>query len=122
MANAKQAGSKATPKAKALEQAAQTATAKSTANTNPAEPKKTEEKPLAGNISPQTRIKVLKQSNPFREGSKRHQVLAVVLGSSTVGEAREKCAGKGLKRQPNSRSLGRAVEKGIIELDVTSGS
>ena len=122
MANPKQAGSKATPKAKAPEQAPQTTKAKTTANTNPAEPKKTEEKPLAGNISPQTRIKVLKQSNPFREGSKRHQVLAVVLGSATVGEAREKCAGKGLKRQPSSRSLGRAVEKGIIELDVTSGS
>ena len=122
MTNAKQASSKATPKAKAPEQAAQTTKAKTTANTNPAELKNTDQKVLSGQFPPQTRIKVLKQSNPFREGSKRHQVLAVVLGSSTVGEAKEKCAGKGLKRQPNSRSLVRAVEKGIIELDVTSGS
>ena len=86
-------------------------------------PSKPEDKSISKRqFPPETRIKVLKKSNPYREGSKRGQVLEVLLGCSTVGEATTKCAGKGLKRQPSVKALGRAVEKGIIEINVTASA
>ena len=123
MTNLKQNGSKSAAKTQATGKGTETTAAKAAANALATKPVKPEEKAIGKRqFPPDTQIKVRKQSNPFRKGSNRHQVLEILLGCTTVGQAREKCAGKGLKREPSVRALGRAVEKGIIELNVTAGS